>query len=98
MPHRSLTPEALDARLADIERAIALKQFECDCVEALGHHHLERADLGWVLSIVAGTAGTLTAVSEGKRYSKHSDRASVLHDELAALRAEKEAIEAMSML
>ncbi len=98
MPHRDLTPDALDDRLRTIERAIALKQFECDCVEALGHHHLERADLGWVLSIVAGTAGTLTAVTEGKRYSQHSERASTLHDELAALRAEKEAIEAMLMI
>lgn len=93
MPYRDLTPAELARRAAALDRAIALKQLECDCVDALGHHHLDRADLGWVLSTVAGTAGTLTAVGEGKRYSRNSDRLARLHDELAALRTEREIIE-----
>lgn len=93
MPYRDLTPAELDARAEALDRAIALKQFECDCVDALGHHHLDRSDLGWLLSIPAGTAGTLTAVTEGRRYSRASDRLGALHDELAALRTEREIVE-----
>lgn len=93
MPYRDSTPADLDARAEALDRAIALKQFEYDCVDALGHHHLERADLGWILSIPASAAGTLTAVSEGRRYTRAVDRLAKLHDELAALRTEREIVE-----
>jgi len=93
MPYRDCTQEELDARAAALDRAIALKAFECDCVDALGHHHLDRSDMGWILSIPANAAGTLTAVTEGRRYSRAVDRLAKLHDELAALRTEREVLE-----
>lgn len=96
MPYRDLSLDELTRRAAALDRAIALKEFECACIDAVGHHHLDRADLGWVVSIAAGTAGTagtLTAVSEGKRYSRTTDRLDALHDELAALRTEREIVD-----
>ncbi len=93
MPYSDLSPEELDDRAAALDRAIALKQFECDCVDAIGHFHLDRSDLGWLLSIPASGAGTLTAVTEGKRYCRAADRLTALHDELAALRTEREILE-----
>ncbi len=93
MPYRDLTAAELETRAAELDRAIALKQFECDCVDVLGHHHLDRSDLGWVLSIPASAAGTLTAVTAGRHYSRTVDRLAKLHDELAALRTEREVLE-----
>ena len=93
MPFRDLSQDELDERAAALDRAIALKAFECECVDALGHHHLDRSDLGWILSIPASAAGTLTAVTEGRRYSKAVDRLARLQDELAALRTEREVLE-----
>lgn len=93
MPYSEMSPEELETRAAALDRAIALKQFECDCVDTLGHHHLDLADLGWILSIPAGTAGTLTAVTNGRRYARSTDRLAALHDELHALRTEREIVE-----
>lgn len=93
MPFRDHTADELDARAEALDRAIALKEFECACIDALSHHHLDRSDLGWILSIPASAAGTLTAVTNGRRYGRSVDRLARLHDELAALRTEREVLE-----
>ena len=95
MPSRDLNPDHLTERLAALDRAIELKLFECDCVDALGHRELAHSDLGWIMSIIAGAAGTTTAVWHGKRFSRESDRLMALHEELQALRTEREVIETL---
>lgn len=91
------TPERDDLRqrLERLDRAIALKQFEIDCAAALGHQDLERSDLGWLVSILDGPLGTVTAVLNGRRSARRADHTADLGQELASLRTEREILEAL---
>ena len=83
----------LHAELKHLLRRIELKAFEHECASLLSSRSLAASDYGWLLSIVASSAGTAMAVLNGQVANDWSDAASTIHDELTALIMDRKILE-----
>ena len=88
--------ESHDQAKARLERAIELKEFEIRCAEALASSTLDASDRSWLLSIFAGTFGTVMAVMNGRESAQWADVAAGMRRELVELQVERRLLDLRS--
>jgi len=75
----------LSQKLARLERRIELKSFELECAAYLSAERTKASDSAWLLSIFAGSVGTLLAVIHGRHAGRWDSRSHVIEQELTEL-------------
>jgi len=72
-----------------LDRAIELKAFELECVEAIAGGWSEGSDRAWLLSLLEDTLGTALAVARGRSAGDWSAVATTMRHELTELKIER---------
>ena len=85
--------ESNEQAKARLDRAIELKEFEIRCVEAMAGSWGDASDRAWLLSIFAGTLGTVMAVMSGRESAQWGEIAAQMRRELVELQVERKVLE-----
>ncbi|MBN2527038.1 MAG: hypothetical protein JXR76_11645 [Deltaproteobacteria bacterium] len=74
---------------SDLSAQIRFKEALLECVLSLQGKFKNRSDLGWLLSIAAGSAGTLMAVLNGKKAQNFNQIIRELEQHIMLLKVEE---------